>query len=139
MGKSQIVILLAAGLFALAAGCQMAAGPSDEAQITAALGQWKAALEAQDLDKIMEPFSEEYQGVHGETKEEERIILEDNISTGLLQDVVMEIEDARITFEGDRATVGPIRCVAPLGEARINRILKKESDGIWRIIGTDLY
>ncbi len=68
MGKSQIAVLLVAGMLLAAAGCEMG-GLSDEAQLTAALGQWKAATEAQDIDKMMEPYSEDYEGDSGEGKE----------------------------------------------------------------------
>ena len=138
MGKLQIAVLLAAGMFVLAAGCEMG-GLSDEAQLTAALGQWKAATEAQDIDKMMEPYSEDYEGNRGEGKEGVRQFLSGMIEEGALEDVDMDISEAEIEIEGDNATVGPIIYAGDLGEIEMKRILKKEDDGVWRVVGAEQY
>jgi len=139
MGKSQIAVLLVAGLFALAAGCEMTGGLSDEAQLNTALGQWKSALEAQDIDKIMEPYSDDYEGERGEGKEGVRQFLSGMMDEGALEDVEMDISEAEIKIEGDKATVGPIIYAGDWGEIEMMRILKKESDGVWRVVGTEQY
>ena len=139
MGKSQIAALLVAGLFVLAAGCEMAGGLSDEAQLTAALGQWKAALEAQDIDKMMEPYSDDYEGERGEGKDGVRQFLSGMIDEGALEDIDMDISEAEIEIEGDKATVGPIAYAGDWGEIEMMRILKKEDDGVWRVVGTERY
>ncbi len=139
MGKSQIAALLAVGLFVLAAGCEMAGGLSDEAQLTAALGQWKAATEAQDIDKMMEPYSEDYEGSRGEGKEGVREFLSGMIDEGALEDIDMDISEAEIEIDGDEATVGPIIYAGNWGEVEIIRTLKNESDGVWRVVGSEQY
>ncbi len=139
MGKSQIAALLAVGLFVLAAGCEMGGGLSDEAQLTAALGQWKAATEAQDIDKIMEPYSEDYEGGRGEGKEGVREFLSGMIEEGAMEDLDMDISEAEITINGDEATVGPIIYAGDWGEIEMKRTLKKESDGVWRVVGAEQY
>jgi ketosteroid isomerase-like protein len=139
MTKLQIAVLLTAGLFVLAAGCEMAGGLSDEAQLTAALGQWKAAIEAQDVDKMMAPYSDAYEGQRGEGKEGVRQFLKGMMDQGYLEDIDMDIENAEITIEGDTATVGPIRYSGNWGEMETMRTLKKESDGVWRVVGVEQY
>ena len=138
MGKSQIAVLLVAGMLVAAAGCEMG-GLSDEAQLTAALGQWKAATEAQDIDKMMEPYSEDYEGNRGEGKEGVRQFLSGMIEEGALEDVDMDISEAEIEIEGDNATVGPIIYAGDWGEIEMKRILKKEDDGVWRVVGAEQY
>jgi ketosteroid isomerase-like protein len=138
MGKSQIAVLLVAGVLVAAAGCEMG-GLSDEAQLTAALGQWKAATEAQDIDKMMEPYSDDYEGENGEGKEGVRQFLSGMIDEGALEDVDMDISEAEINIEGDKATVGPIIYAGDWGEVEMNRILKKEDDGVWRVVGAEQY
>ena len=138
MGKSQIAVLLVAGVLVAAAGCEMG-GLSDEAQLTAALGQWKAATEAQDIDKMMEPYSDDYEGENGEGKEGVRQFLSGMIDEGGLEDVDMDISEAEINIEGDKATVGPIIYAGDWGEVEMNRILKKEDDGVWRVVGAEQY
>ena len=139
MGKSQIAVLLVAGLFALTAGCEMAGGLSDGAQLTAALGQWKAALEAQDIDKMMEPYSDDYEGERGEGKEGVRQFLKGMMDQGYLEDIDMDISEAEIEIDGDEATVGPIKYAGDWGEMETMRTLKKESDGVWRVVGVEQY
>ncbi len=136
MGKSQIAVLLAASL-CLVAGCQM--GASDEEQLTAALGQWKAALEAQDLDKMVEPYSDNYEGEQGEGKEGVREFLEGLMDQGYLEEIEMDISEAEIKIEGDKATVGPIRYSSDDFDIEMMRILKKEADGVWRVVGVEQY
>ena len=139
MTKLQIAALLTAGLFVLAAGCEMAGGLSDEAQLTAALGQWKAALEAQDVDKMMAPYSDAYEGQRGEGKEGTRQFLEGMIDQGYLEDIDMDIFGAEIKIESDKATVGPIKYAGNWGEMQTMRTLKKENDGVWRVVGIEQY
>jgi ketosteroid isomerase-like protein len=138
MGKSQIAALLVAGLFVLAGGCEMG-GLSDEAQLTAALGQWKAATEAQDIDKMMEPYSEDYEGGRGEGKEGVREFLSGMKEEGALEDIDMDISEAEIEIDGDEATIGPIIYAGNWGEIEMVRTLKKESDGVWRVVGAEQY
>jgi ketosteroid isomerase-like protein len=139
MGKSQIATLLVTSLFLLAAGCQMVAGGSDKAQLTAALSQWKAALEAQNLDKMIEPYSDDYEGESGEGKEGVRQFLGGLIDEGVLEDIDMDISEAEITIEGDEATVGPIRYSSDDFEIEMTRTLKKEKDGVWRVVSAERY
>ena len=128
------VVVLAAVLIS---GCQM--GATDEEQLTAALGQWKAAVEAQDLDKMMEPYSDDYEGERGEGKEGVRQFLSGLIDEGALEDIDMDISEAEINIEGDKATVGPILYAGNWGEIEMMRILKKEADGVWRVVGAEQY
>jgi ketosteroid isomerase-like protein len=137
MGKSLIAVVVVVGL--LASGCEMGGGLSDEAQLTAALGQWKSALEAQDLDKMVEPYSDDYEGESGEGKEGVRQFLKGMMDEGVLEDVEMDISEAEIEIEGDEATVGPIRYSSDDFEIEMMRTLKKESDGVWRVVGTEQY
>jgi len=137
MGKSLIAVVVTVGL--LASGCELAGGPSDKAQLTAAIGQWKSAFEAQDLDKMMEPYSDDYEGERGEGKEGVRQFLKGLMDQGYLEEIDMDISDAGVKIEGDKATVGPIRYSGDWGEMETMRTLKKESDGVWRVVGVEQY
>jgi len=137
MKKSVIMKLGVVFAAVLISGCQM--GATDEEQLTAALGQWKVATEAQDLDKMMEPYSDDYEGESGEGKEGVRQFLSGMIDEGVLEDVDMDISEAEINIEGDKATVGPIYYSGSWGEVGMIRILKKEADGVWRVVGAEQY
>ena len=61
MGKTVVMI---SGVVALAVvmlcGCQiLGMGPSDEDLVNATMADWKAALIAHDMDKLMETYSED--------------------------------------------------------------------------------
>ena len=131
--KLGVVVLAAAFI----SGCQM--GATDEEQLTAALGQWKAATEAQDLDKMMEPYSDDYEGESGGGKEGVRQFLSGMMDEGALDDIEVDISEAEINIEGDKATVGPILYAGSWGELEMMRILKKEADGVWRVVGAEQY
>jgi ketosteroid isomerase-like protein len=136
MSKSQIAVLLVSGLLLLAAGCGV---PSDVGQLSSSLVQWKAAFEAQDLDKMIEPYSDDYEGEQGEGKEGVREFLEGLKEQGYLEDVDMDISEAEIKIEGDEATVGPIRYSSDDFDIEMMRMLKKENDGVWRVVGAEQY
>ncbi|MHC4455700.1 MAG: YybH family protein [Planctomycetota bacterium] len=131
--KAGVVALVVVFLY----GCQM--GPTDQEQLTTALGQWKAALEAQDIDRMMEPYSEDYEGERGRGKEGVREFLSGLMDEGALDNIDMDISEAQIEIEGDKATVGPIIYSGGWGEIEMMRILKKEDDGVWRIVGAEEY
>ena len=58
---------------------------------------------------------------------------------GILQDLVFfEIEEGAITVNGDYATVTPLVVGFPMGRIIYRCTLKKETDGVWRMISTDL-
>jgi len=137
--KKSVIMKLGVGVLAAAliSGCQT--GATDEEQLTAALGQWKAAIEVQDLDKMMEPYSDDYEGESGEGKEGVRQFLSGMMDEGALDDIEVNISDAEINIEGDKATVGPIYYSGSWGEVGMIRTLKKEADGVWRVVGAEQY
>ena len=61
------------------------------------------------------------------------------VDEGYLEEIEMDISEAEIEIEGDKATVGPIRYSSDDFDIEMMRILKKESDGVWRIVGTERY
>jgi ketosteroid isomerase-like protein len=140
VGKSQIAALLVAGVFILATGCEMAGGLSDEAQLTTVLEQWEVATEAQDLDRMMEQYSDDYEDSGGEGgKEGVRQFLTQVMDEGDLEDIDMDIGEAEINIEGDKATVAPIIYTGNWGEVQMTYDFKKESDGVWRVVGSEEY
>jgi len=67
-------VILNLSLFVLAAflvcGCQtLGVGPSDEELISTTMAEWKAALVAKDIDKLMAAYSENYVSTRGTGKD----------------------------------------------------------------------
>ena len=81
------VVVLAAVLFS---GCQT--GATDEELISFTMGKWKEALLAQDLDKLMEMYSEDYESMEGGDKEASREFLEGFFEQGYVDGAEVDLE-----------------------------------------------
>ena len=128
------------GSLVIVAGCAtLGKGPSDEELIATLLADWKAAFDAQDLDKMMAVYSEDYEGGRSEDKDQLREFLEGAFDQGYLDDAEVDIAEAETTIEGDTATVAPITLSGPPGSMDLQFDLKKEADKVWRIVSSDRY
>ena len=120
----------------LVCGCQtLGVGPSDEELISTTMAEWKAALVAQDIDKLMAAYSENYVSTRGTGKDSIREFMARAFEQSFLDSVEVKIEDAQITIEGDKATYGPVEFVSDRGTFTLEYKLQKE-DGAWFIVGS---
>ena len=134
------LVILSLSLIVLAAllvcGCQiLGVGPSDEELVSATMADWKAALIAHDLDKLMETYSEDYVSTQGGGKDSVREFLAGVIEQGYLDNVKVNLEDAQIMIEGDKANIGPVELTSDAGTYVLEYTLQKE-EGIWLIVGS---
>jgi ketosteroid isomerase-like protein len=133
------------GFFTLAfvvglCGCaSLGKGPSDEELIQQTLAQWKAGIESHDVDMMMATISEEFVSEEGSGKADFREFLTDLIDDGTLAGAQMDLESAMTTIEGDMATVENATLSGDRGSIVLHMDLKKEADGIWRIVGIQAY
>ena len=134
--KKSTIIKLGVGVLTivLIGGCQL--GPSNEELINTTMTDWKAALIAQDLDKFMAVYSENYVSVSGEPKASMREFMAGVFEEGFLDDVEINLEDATTTIEGDKAEVLPIELSTGMQVITIELALQKEN-GAWLVVGTD--
>ena len=136
MKKSVILNLSLVVLAVTLCGCQtLGVGPSDEELISTTMADWKAAMLAKDLDKLMALFSDDYVTSKGSGKVAARERLAGAIERGSLDNVEIKIEDAQITLEGNKATFGPVEFVADRGTMMLEYTLQKEN-GTWLIMGS---
>jgi ketosteroid isomerase-like protein len=140
MGKSVIVNL---GVVALTVvmfcGCQiLGSGPSDEDLVNATMADWKAALIAHDLDKLMETYSENYANTQGGDKDSVREFIAGVIDQGYLDNVKINLEDAQIKIEGDKADVGPVELTSDGGTYVLDYKLQKEQKA-WLIVFSRIF
>ena len=130
--------LVAVLLAVLVCGCaSLGKGPADGERIAGMLADWKAALEAHDVDKLMTAYSEDFEGRGGAGKEQVREFLQGAIDQGYLDGAEISLEDAETTIDGGTASVGPVVLSSDRGAMEIELKLIKESDGAWRIVGSD--
>jgi len=133
-------VILNLSLFVLAAflvcGCQtLGVGPSDEELISTTMAEWKAALVAKDIDKLMAAYSENYVSTRGTGKDSIREFMARAFEQSFLDSVEVKIEDAQITIEGDKAAYGPVEFISDRGTFTLEYKLQKE-DGAWLIVGS---
>jgi len=139
MKKSVILNLSLVVLAVILCGCQtLGVGPSDEELISTTMAEWKAAMVAKDLDKLMATFSENYVSSRGSGKDSMRERLAGAIERGFLDNVEVNIENAQIMIEGDKATFGPVEFVADRGTMMLEYTLQNEN-GTWLIMGSKRY
>ncbi len=117
-------------------GCQTPVkGPSDKQLINTTMTEWKAALEAKDLDRLMALFSESYVSSSGSSKVAMRESIAGAIERGSLDNIVIKIENAQLTLLGDQATFGPVEITSDRGTLTIEYTLHRE-DVKWLIVSS---
>ena len=141
MGRSRLATVLAATMVvALVCGCAtMGKGLSDEELIEQTLTAYNAAMVAEDIDKMMAAYSEDFEGENGEGKEDISELLGGAVDQGYLEDLEVDVEDCEIKIEGGKAAVGPVVYSSAMGSITIEYTMKKDADGVWRIIETFMY
>lgn len=135
--KKSVILSLGFLLFTLAfCGCQTPGGnASDKQLINKVMTEWKAAFEAKDLDRLMMLFSEEYISSTGSSKLAMRERMAGAIERGSLNNVQINIQNARMNILGNRATFGPVEVTRDGGVLTIEYTLLKEEDK-WFILGS---
>jgi len=131
-----VITELAIGVLAavLICGCQSVGGPCDEELVNCTMTDWKAALIAQDLDKVMAAYSEDYTSTRG-GKDSVREFMTRVFEEGYLDNAKVNLEKVEITIEEDKAEFGPVEFVADMGTFTLEYTLQKE-DKAWLIVGS---
>ena len=135
--KKSVILNLVLLVFAVVfCGCQTPVkGPSDKQQINTTMTEWKAALEAKDLDRLITLFSDNYVSSSGSGKVAMRERMAGAIERGSLDNIKIKIENAKITLVGDQATFGPVEITSDRGTLTIEYTLQRE-DVKWLIVGS---
>jgi len=132
-----IIMTLGASLLAavLVCGCHsVGGGPCDEELINCTMAEWKAGLIAQDLDKVMAAYSENYTGTRG-GKDSVREFFTRVFDQGYLDNATVNLEKVEIAIEAEKAEFGPVEVISDRGTFRLEYVLQKE-DEAWLIVGT---
>ena len=112
-------------------------GPSDEELIKEAASGMTAAMVAQDLDKLMTFFSEDFENWEWGDKAGFKDFIGEAIDMGYLESAEVDMEDAEYKIEDGTGTVSPIELTASFGSATLEATLKKEGTA-WLIVGMDV-
>ena len=145
MKKSTILIssLCILGMVALAGCATGAKGPSDEELIMQTIHTLIDSVFAADTETLLACFSEDFSHYEVPDKETLADYVQMGVDMGYLDqvedhDVEINLEEAEITIDGDTATVYPMDASADMGAVTFELTLKKEEDGVWRIITADV-
>jgi hypothetical protein len=132
LNAGTLLVLLAL----ITVGCATSGGASNEEQINALLGDWKAAILAIDLDDFMATYSANFAHDDYDYEAEDyaglREYIETSMDEGGFDDVEVILEDMEIEIEDETAAVYPIDYVTPEGTLTIELTLTKEKAG-WLI------
>lgn len=136
MMKRGVCMMVACLVLAVVAGCATTAKQSPEDMIKDQLLGWKAAMEAQDVDKIMSSFSDSFKHYDWRDKAGARDFIADAKDMGYLEGVEVLLDDMEIKVEGDKATVYPIDISGAFGSLSMELNLTKEGNA-WLVTGLD--
>jgi hypothetical protein len=110
----------------------------DQELIKGVLSEWKAGVQAKDIDKVMAVHSEKFESSEATGKEEQRDTLTGYIEAGYLDDAEVKLESAEIKVEDTKASVTGCELVSVMGPLEVEFELQKE-DGAWLITGFEYY
>lgn len=106
--------------------------PRDE--IMAALDGYHAAMVAGDVERMVDVFSDDYSSADGNVKSAMAGMFQSWLDAGVFDGIEFDLSSCEITVDGNEATVGPVNYVMRLGTAGNRYTMRKEADGVWRII-----
>jgi len=113
----------------------VARGPMRE--VTAVLAGFQTAWEAQDVDKVMAAYSDEYSDSSGADKSSVRAFYSGLVAQGKLQETAMDLKRCGIAVDGDSATAAPVIYSSAAAKTWSRYTLEKEADGVWRIVNSE--
>ena len=139
--------LLITTITAFIFGCRDEATPKAEEmakqqdpaeEILAVLTGLQAAWKAQDTDKIMAAYSDDYSDSLDADKPGVRAAYEALAAQGALQYVTVSMEQCKIAVDDDSATAGPVIYETPRDTVSWSYRMKREADAVWRIDSSEL-
>jgi uncharacterized protein YndB with AHSA1/START domain/ketosteroid isomerase-like protein len=108
----------------------------DREAVEAAVVGFLSTVEARDTDAVVAAHSNDYADAAGNDKASRRGYFESLFAMGVLEGAKLETADMEIALDRDVATAAPVRYVTRAGTAIYEYKLKKESDGVWRILAS---
>jgi len=132
--------LLAMVLAVVVAGCATTPKVSPEEAIGEQVAGWSAAVVAQDLDKVMTYYSEDFKHYEWGNKAGARDFLDGAKSQGFLEGISFDTSKIEIKLDEDGKTgnVYPIDIKGSFGTTLTMELRFTKEAGGWLITGTDV-
>jgi len=136
--KNLAVLLALVGMTVmLAAGCATSAkGPTDEELISQRIQEGLAAIKAKNFDAFNGMVSDTFSSGTIGDKEDLVAYLKNADDSGFLDDLEVDLANAKTTVEGDKATVAPVVANGNFGSITLYFDGVKEK-GNWMISGLE--
>ena len=127
--------VLALAMVTMAAGCASGGGggASDAEVIDGMVTDMLAALEGQDIDKMVSYYSEDFESDQGGDKAATKEFLAGAKEQGFLEGIEVDSSSSETVVEGDKATVGPIDLEGAFGALTLEFDLEKRN-GSWIVV-----
>ena len=125
-------------ILVLSTGCTSIGGPSANDDVLAALSAFHAAEVSGDMDVIMDTYSDDFADPMGTRKDGVEGFFQMAIGSGALRSLEVDMQDSQLSVDGDMAVIGPVRYTSGFGPSSYRYTLKKESDGVWRFVNSEM-
>lgn len=137
MKKSILTLVLSLLLMAGCGESQMQKANAKKA-VKRVLAKLQAAYAKEDVDAILDMYSEDFEGGNGEVKEQVAQLLNGMKEQGYLTDTELDLDDVKLKVEGDTVTAVPLKYTGSWGEVEYKTTFKKEGF-TWKMIGAEEY
>lgn len=131
-----VTMLAALSVMAAAiAGCATTSkGASRAEEVLATMAQYRTAMKAGDVDGLVAFFSDDWESNDGATKEVLQPYFQGLFDQGNFAETVVNMDECVVEFDGDLATMGPVKYEAQGGVTAYEYEMQKEADGVWRCV-----
>ena len=108
-----------------------------EQQVLGVLADFHGALEAGDVDKVMQAVSQNFRDSQGGDKAAVQGVIENLVAQGSFAGVTVDMDDCAITVTRENAVAAPVIYESSMGRSAREYRLNRESDGSWRITSSE--
>jgi ketosteroid isomerase-like protein len=119
----------------LLCGCQSNSKCSQEKRIKRTMTEWKAAMTAEDLEKVMSAYSPNYASERMDDKDAVRKFIVYIFGENWMEYVDVSFEEVATIIEEDKAQFGPVAFISDNGTMKVDYTLQKEG-GVWFIVSS---
>ena len=105
-------------------------------EVLATMQAHAKAMTTGDVDALLEFYSEDWRDYHGADKGSLKDRFEGTNDKGGSKDVEIDLSVAQAIVDGDDATFTPVTHWSSRGSITYTHTLKKEADGVWRLVFT---
>jgi ketosteroid isomerase-like protein len=137
---SNVKVLLTALTFVVSVmicGFVSARDSAPAEEVSDALVSIFEAMQAGNVDGMVAAYSDDYSDSQGGYKAILRGAFEMMVAQGVFKDWTFRMDECEFDVDGDSATASPVHFDSPLGKTAYSYKMKKEADGVWRIVNSE--